>query len=683
MIRPDGYVKILDFGLAKLVEHKAGGLEDAAAGRNDTAKGVILGTINYMSPEQAKGEKVDARTDIFSFGVMFYEMIAGRTPFAGDSKSEAFANLINAEPPPLATFSPDAPEELQRIVAKALRKNRGERYQSMKDLLSDLKDLRENLAFGERLKKSPSQNDKNTFALPATTAGGASPANEGNNNFTGRIKRHKPFAALVLAVLLLSAIGIGYYAYNAKKSTSNPNAVKTLAVLPFVNAGQDKDADYLSDGITESIINNLSQLSGIKVMSRNSAFRFKNDQTDAKNIAAQLGVETLVTGDIKQLGDKLIINVRLIDARDDSQIWGNQYVKSSADLIAAQNEIAQAVATSLRVKLTASEQQQLAKHPTENVEAFQLYQRGRFHVFKVTPSEIQKGIGYFQQAIELDPNYARAYAGLADAYRSLAVGSEMSPTEFFPKSKTAALKALELDDTLAEGHATLGMTLFWGEWNWREAENHFKRAIELDPNNTSGHLLYAHLLSNMGRHAEALSEVKRARELDPLFAFAGALEGQFLNHAGRPDEALDRLQKTLELAPNFWMPHIFASSVYIEKGMYSEAAAEARKAKELSPAQTVSEAFGGYALAKSGKTDEARAVLNELLKLSETRFVPAHHLALIYNGLGEIDKTFEWLEKAYRQHDPKMNFLKVEPKWNNLRADPRFRELVRRLDFPE
>ena len=468
---------------------------------------------------------------------------------------------------------------------------------------------------------------------------------------------------------------------SVRKTASSGNVKKSLAVLPFANLGQDENAEYLASGITESIINNLSQISSLKVMSRHSAFRFKDNQTDTKNIAAQLGVETLVTGDIKQLGDKLVINVRLIDASDDSQIWGNQYVKNSGDIITAQNEIAQAVAANLRVKLTDSEQRQLTKHPTENAEAYQLYQRGRFHVFNLTAPEIQKGISNFQQAIEIDPNYALAYAGLADAYRSLAVGSEMLPTELLPKAKAAALKAVELDDNLSDGHTTLGSTLFWGDWNWREAENQYKRALELNPDDTNAHLLYGHLLSNLGRHDEALLEVKRARELDPLFPFAGALEGQFLHHAGRTDEALERLKKTFELAPNFWFPHLFASSVYSTKGMYAEAVIEARKAKEFAPAQTVSDAFEGYALAKSGKREEAQALLDGLLKLSTTRFVPPDHIALIYNGLGETEKALDWLEKGYEQKDPKMTFLKVEPKWNNLRREPRFIALMQRMNF--
>ena len=372
--------------------------------------------------------------------------------------------------------------------------------------------------------------------------------------------------------------------------------------------------------------------------------------------------------------------MRLIDAADDSQIWGNQYVKTSGDIIATQNEIAQAVAQNLRVRLTGTDKRQLTKRPTENVEAYQLYLRGRFHVFKLTPEETNKGISYFQQAIDLDPNYALAYAGISDAYRSLALGSELNPAENLPKSKAAALKAIEIDETLSEGYTSLGASNLW-LWDWNAVESNCKRALELDPNSANAHLFYAHLLSNMGRHAEALAEAKVARELDPLFPFANALEGQFLNHAGRTDEALDRLRKTFELAPNFWMPHAFISSVYIEKGMYDEAIAEARKASEFSPAQTWSIALEGYASAKSGRQDEARNLLDKLLKLSNERFIPPDHIAIIYNGLGETDKTFEWLERGFQQHDPKMAFLKVEPKWNNLRSDSRFIELMRRMNF--
>ncbi|HAF12700.1 MAG TPA: hypothetical protein DCK99_03170, partial [Blastocatellia bacterium] len=329
-----------------------------------------------------------------------------------------------------------------------------------------------------------------------------------------------------------------------------------------------------------------------------------------------------------------------------------------------------------------ADEQRLAKNYTANPEAYQLYLKGRYHLFKLTPPEIQTGVSYFNQAIAIDPNYALAYVGLANAYRSFSLSLDMPSTEVFPKAKAAAQKAVEIDDTLAEAHAVLGVTIFWYDWDWKAAENQFKRALELNPNSEDSHWAYAGLLSTTGRHAEGLAEIKRARELDPLSPIINATEGLNLINAGQTDEALATFQKTFELAPNFWLAHMFASSAYIEKGMYPEAIAEARKARELS-ASSQPIAYLGYALAKSGKQAEARGLLEELLKLSTQRYVPPYHIALIYNGLGARDETLAWLEKGYEQRDPKMVFLKVEPKWNNLRADPRFQDLLRRVGFPQ
>lgn len=680
VVRPDGYVKVLDFGLAKLLKPQELFIDgaDETAIQNPTAQGVIMGTVNYMSPEQAKAETVDQRTDIFSLGVVVYELLTGSTPFQGNSMSETFANLINAEPPPLARKTGNLPDELQRIVFKMLRKNRDERYQTCDELVSDLKALKENIAFDEKLGNSRADAANNATALlPSHTNLGLDARTKATSV---SVAKTSPVRWILLALLAVTAIGTTYYFY-AGRNNSVSGERRSLAVLPFTNATQDANAEYLADGVSESIINNLSQLSGLKVMSRNSSFRFKNDQSDTRTIASRLNVDTLVTGDIKQLGDKLVINVHLINAADDSQIWGNQYVRTMTDVIAAQNEIAQAVAQNLKVKLTPSDAALLSKSYTQNAEAYQLYLRGRFHVFRLLPDEIRQGIGYFQQAIDLDPNYALAYAGIADAYRALGIGSEVSPIDSFAKSKAAANRAIEIDDALSDGHTALGMTMFWGDWDWAAAEKQFRRAIELNPNDVSAHLFYAHLLSNTARHQEALREVKLARELDPLFPFAGALEGQFLFHAGKPDEALARLQQTLELAPNFWMPHLFVSMVYVQKEMYPEALAEARKARALSSASTYSIALESYALAKMGNRGEAEKVLGEMMEMSKTRGMPASHIAIAYNGLGDTEQALEWLEKGYSEHDPKMAFLKVDPKWNNLRSTPRFIQLIKRMNL--
>ncbi len=681
VVRPDGYVKILDFGLAKLVQPKTPlvGGDDPTAKQNKTAQGIVMGTVNYMSPEQAKAEKVDQRTDIFSLGVVIYEMVAGRTPFQGNSMSETFANLINTEPQPLSRYASNVPDELQRIVSKTLIKNRKDRYQTIHELHSDLKILRENLEFDQRMGRARSLEDSSSSGfLSESPDGQAIKTGENIANPTGRIIQNRPWAALALGLaLFLSIFGAGYYFFVSKASPTR----RSLAVLPFVNASRDPNAEYLSNGLTESVVNNLSQLSGLKVMSRNSAFRFRDDQTNTRNIASQLGVETLVTGDVQQLGDKFIINVRLIDGRDDSQIWGNQYVRTSGDMIAAQNEIARAVAQNLQLKLSPSDTQLLNKVYTENAEAWQLYQRGRLSVFKLTAPEVQKGIEYFRQAIEIDPTYALAYVGLSEAYRSEALAGERDPEECFPKAKVAAQKAIDIDGGLAEAYGSLAVSSFWYDWDWAVSEEQNKRALELNPNSSPTHLFYAHLLSNTGRHSEALAAIKRARELDPLSPFANALEGQLLLHAGKPDEALDRLKKTFELDENFYFPHMFAASVYIEKGLFEQAISEARLASKLAPNQTMSDVYLAYALAKFGRREESLAILDKLTERSKIRFVPPAHFAMLYNGVGETDKAFEWLEKGFKARDAKMTFLKVEPKWNNLRSDPRFVDLMKRMNL--
>jgi tetratricopeptide (TPR) repeat protein len=338
------------------------------------------------------------------------------------------------------------------------------------------------------------------------------------------------------------------------------------------------------------------------------------------------------------------------------------------------------VSQKLRTKLSGADEQRLVKNYTQNTEAYQLYLKGHYHFLKITRPETEKAVSYFQQAIAIDPNYALAYAGLADAYRGLAVAGEMSPAEFMPKAKTAAQKAIEIDDTLADAHAILAFITFWYDWNWNEAENQFKRALELDPENADAHIFYANLHSHLGRHREALARAKRARELDPLNLRINALEGQFLLHAGQTDEALVRLQKTLELDSDYWLARLFIISTYIEKRMYEEAIAESRKARNVYDS-TRATSFLSFALAKAGKQAEARAELEGLLKLSDEQWVSPYNVAFIYNGLGETGKTLEWLERGIERRDPRMTFLKVEPKWNNLRSDARYQDLLRRVGF--
>jgi TolB-like protein/Flp pilus assembly protein TadD len=479
-----------------------------------------------------------------------------------------------------------------------------------------------------------------------------------------------------LGILLLLAAGLVYWFY-----TNRHPPIESIAVLPFINASGNPEIEYLSDGMTDMLITSLSQVPNLSVKAHSSVFRYKNRDAQPQQVGKDLNVQAILNGRVVQRGNDLALHIELVDVRTETTLWVADYSRSISNLAAVQNEIARDVSQKLRTRLSGPEQQKVTRDYTANSEARDLYLRGRFHNLKLTPPEVQQGIAYFQQAIQHDPNYALAYVGLSEAYRGLTLSGELKPTEYMPRAKEAAQKALELDDALAEAHTAMGVTNFWYDWNYGAAESQFKRALELNANSADTHLFYAHLLSNTGRHQEALSEIKRARELDPYSPLLNALEGQFLIHAGKLDEALIRLRETFELAPGFWFPHVFASSAYMEKGMYAEAILEAKKASELSKAQTASIVFEGVALARMGRKDETRILLERLLKASKETSVPASHIAMLYHALGENDDTFKWLERGVEQRDPKMAFLKVQPRWNDLRGDPRFQEIMKRVGF--
>jgi DNA-binding winged helix-turn-helix (wHTH) protein/TolB-like protein/Tfp pilus assembly protein PilF len=482
---------------------------------------------------------------------------------------------------------------------------------------------------------------------------------------------------IALAAVLFSTAG--FFAY--RTLLSRGGEIESIAVLPFRNESGNADVEYLSDGMTETLINNLSRLPHLSVKARSTVFRYKDKEIEPQEVARDLSVQAVLSGRVVQRGGDLTLYLSLVDGRNGNQLWGEEYNRKHADLVVLQGEIARDVSQKLRVRLSGADERKLTKNNGQNVEAYELYLRGRYHLLKTTRPEFQKAISSFQQAVEKDPAYALAYAGLADAYRSLAVAGETPSTEVMPAAKAAGQKALEIDDTLPEAHAILGYIIFWYDWDWAAAENRLKRALELDPNSAESHLFYAHLLSNLGRHLEALPMVRRARELDPLHLRINALEGQFLFHAGRTDEALNRLQKALELDSNYWPPHTFAVNVYVHKGMFAEAVAEGRKAVELSGDNTQPMAFLGYALGAWGKRAEARSLLHELLKSANDRYVSAYTIAMIYNGLGEHDEALAWLQRAYEQRNVRMTFLKVEPNWNSLRGDSRFQDLIRRVGF--
>jgi TolB-like protein/Tfp pilus assembly protein PilF len=492
---------------------------------------------------------------------------------------------------------------------------------------------------------------------------------------TNRNSKSNSYLFAIGGLILIAVIAAaGLWSFRSSPSKQ----ISSIAVMPFANESGTTDAEYLSDGITDSLINSLSKIQGLNVKARSSVFRYKGQNVEPRQLGGELSVNAVLNGRVKQRGDDLSIYLSLVDTSTGDQIWGEGYERKLADLVAVQKEITQDVSQKLQLKLSGIDVQRVTKNYTNDPEAYQLYLRGRYRILKSNQIDVEASINYFQQAIDRDPTYALAYVGLADAYR--APVAERRPSEALAKSKAAAQKALEIDNTLADAHAVLGFIIFWYEWNWAASEAELKRAIELDPKNAEAHNFYAHLLSNTGRHDEALVEARLSRELDPLNLRACALEGQFLIHAGQVDAGIARLNALLELDPNHWMVHLFLASGYIEKGMWDKAIEEGRRTVEINP-HSRSFSFLGYALAKAGREKEAREELNKILTLSKERWISPYSTALLYNGLNDREQSLQWLEKGLTEHDPRMVFLKVEPKWNNLRDDPHFQKIMKEVGF--
>ncbi len=485
----------------------------------------------------------------------------------------------------------------------------------------------------------------------------------------------KPVRRWVLATAGFVAVALTLaFAY----SSFVDRKIDSIAVMPFDS--ENAELEYLADGMTETLIESLSKLPNLNVKSRSSVFRYKGKEKNAATIGRDLSVQAILTGRVVQHGDSLTLYLELIDAKTHNRLWGDQYVRKQSDIVALQGEITRDIVDKLKVRLSGADKQKLARNYTENADAYQLYLKGRYLAMKLTPGDTETALDMFRQAIDLDPNYALAYVGIADANFTLALTSDIAPTDAFPKAKAALDKAIGIDPDLGAAYAIQCWISFWYEWDWAGAEQTCKRAIPLiNPNNGDAHRAYAHLLSNIGRHKEAFAQEKRSLEVEPLNLRTNAQEGLILMHSGQVDEALVSLKKSVDLAPNYWMPHLFLASAYIEKGMYDEAVAEARKAIDISPWQTHGHAFLGYALAKSGKLEEARAAVQNLLDRSKEGFVPPYRIALVYNGLGEKENALLWLEKGLTARDPMMTFLKVEPKWNNLRSEPQFIEILKKM----
>jgi serine/threonine-protein kinase len=695
MVRRDGYIKLLDFGLAKPT-----GLADSTADTNaptkpmvNTDAGFVMGTASYMSPEQAKGTTVDTRTDLWSLGVVLYEMISGQQPFAGESATETISLILQKEPVPLTRYTKEAPAELERIVAKALTKNRDERYQTGKDLQVDLRNLRRKLDVDAEIDRTapPELRSATPTSLdgssPPTASGEALPtaktsvehAPSSAEYIVSGIKQHKLAAAVAVIALVLGAFGLTGYL-----RARNEVAIESIAVLPFQNRSTEADTEYLSDGLAESLIYRLSQLPNLKVSPTSSVFRYKGKEIDPVKVGQELGVTAVLSGRIVQRGENLTISAELVDVRYNKLLWGEQYDRKMSDLLATQREIAREIVDKLRLKVS-GEPKALARNYTESNEAYQFYLKGRFYWNKRNDAGFKKALEYFQQAIDKDPNFALAYSGLADTYNLLGgpeAGGDLPPNEMLPKAKAAALKALEIDETLAEPHVSLAHPKYYYDRDWAGAEREYKRAIELNPNYAQAHFWYAIYLSIMQRQSEALAEIRRAQDLDPLSLPITVWHARILAYSGQTDQAIEMLKRTLEMDRNFILTHQRLGQLYEEKGMHDEAITEYKEVLRLTEGKPLGIAALARVYAAMGKRDEAQKNLDELLQLSKQRFVSPTSIAIVYIALGNKDQAFAWLEKGNEVRDLNILRLKLDQGFRPLRSDPRFDDLVRRIGIP-
>jgi serine/threonine protein kinase/lipoprotein NlpI len=659
-----GQVKLLDFGLAKLLPerkgttaptHISGELTTTLDNPHLTSTGVSLGTVAYMSPEQVRGEELDERTDLFSLGLVLYEMATGQQAFSGNTSGIVFEAILNRTPTAPVRLNPAIPPQLEQIINKALEKERELRYRTASDLRADL----------QRLKRdTDSARSLATSSVPS---------------FQKTLRQRWPhvvWAGALAVVLLLFALNVGNLR-DRVLGRADSGRIDSIAVLPLVNSSSDAKTEYLSDGITESLINSLSQLPNLAVMSRNTVFRYKGRETDPQRVGHELGVQAILTGRLIQTGDELLISVNLEDLRDRRQIWGEQYNRKLSNLVSVQQEIASDIYGRLRPRLAGEEKKLLSKRPTENVEAYQLYLQGLFYWNKWTEADFKKAADYFTQAAQKDPRYALSYAGLADTYSLLGDAGYLPPSEAWPKAKAAAMQALEIDDSLAEAHTSLGLVKEHFEWDWAGAENEFKRAIQLNPNSATAHHWYGDYLANMGRFEEGMRETKRAQELDPLSLIINTSMGWQFYVAGQNDQAIEQLRKVLDIDPKFALARRTLEEVYAQMGKQKEAVAEREKVVSLSGspelAASIEEDFS-----KSGYRGVLQSWLDGLTELAKHGYVSSYSIAEAYMRMGEKDKAFTWLEKAYEEHDSGLVSVAVEPMFAGVRSDPRFRDLLRR-----
>ncbi len=653
IVNEKGRAKVLDFGLAKLlrpVSHEA----ETLATVTETQAGSAAGTLPYMAPEQLRGEAVDGRTDLYAAGAVLYEMATAQRPFPETQVPLLINSILNRAPEPPRALNAHVSAGLESIIRRALEKDPGRRYQSAREFAADL----ERLSVG---------------ALAAGRAPGPRPF------------RHPLFAlagAAAGVIILLLAFNVG--GWRAKLSGPGRSLhIESLAVLPLDNLSRDPEQDYFAEGMTEALITDLAKIGALKVISRTSVMQYKGTTKPLPQIGRELNVDAVVEGSVQRSGSRVRITAQLIEAKTDRHLWAESYERDMRDVLGLQSEVARAIAGEIQIKVTPQEKSRLAGARPVNPEAHEAYLRGRFYWNK-RPLGVQKGLEYFHQAIEKDPTYAVAYAGLADSYSALGAWEmgALAPKEAYPKAKEAAEKALELDESLAEAHASRGFAALNFDWDWSGAERELKRAIALNPNFANGHHWYSHYLTAMGRTEESLTESQRALELDPLDVLINAHLAWHYIYARQYDQALAQSGKVIEMDANSFWGHFFKGWALGGKHKYRKAIPELQKAREISGGAKFALAALGHAYALAGRKREAQELLDQLNEQSKHGYVGAYNIALIHLGLGENDRAFEWLDKAYEERSNWLSYVKVEPRLDPLRSDPRFNELVRRIGFP-
>jgi serine/threonine protein kinase/Tfp pilus assembly protein PilF len=652
MLTRRGQIKLLDFGLAKSTSIPG---DEVAATRADlTEFGVVLGTVAYMSPEQVRGEQLDARTDLFSLGAVLYEMATGSRPFSGNTSGTISEAILNRTPPPASRVNPKVPSSLEGIINKSLEKQRELRYQKAADVRADL----------QRLKR-----DTDSFRGASSVAAIPREAKQW-------WRRSGTLIVGTLAVVALALAGTWF----VRPST---DAIGSVAVLPFVNGTGDPNTEYLSDGITESVIDNLSQLRSLRVTARSTVFRYKGKAGDPQKLGQDLRVGAVLSGRLLKQGDVFVIRAELMNVSDGSQLWGSQYHRKASDLFVLQEDVSRDISEKLRLRLTTEERQRLIKRYTENSEAYQLYLKGRYHWNKLSPDGLLKAVDYMQQALDKDPSYALAYAGMADAYNMISFFSVLPPREAMPKAKAAASKALEIDDGLAEAHLSLLWASFTYDWDWPAATRHLEQAMALNAAAVNEVAAYPFYLTIAGRQDEAISVARRASELDPVSAARSHTLSVQLLLARHFDEAISECRRTIELDRDFSVAYEVLAGALAAKGLYRDALPFAEKAVELSPHNAMSRAYLGYIYGRLGNRARALGIVDELTTASKERFIPALSFAVVFTGLGQKDQAFAWLDKAYEQRFNRLAYLKREPVWDSLRSDSRFDDILRRIGLPE